>query len=204
MNQLQDRINQFRKMANDDPDNELGHYRLGQLLQEAEQYADAVASFRRTLELSPQFSKVYQLLGVCLLKLNQRDEAVKVLRQGFAVADERGDNIPRDEMVKLLVSLGEPAPASQKTSKPAASGAGGGFQCLRPGCMAGSQARQLPKPPMNDDVGKKIYEQVCAECWEYWLRNVSIKIINEMRLDLSTERDCATYDQIMRETLGLP
>ena len=49
MSQLQDRINQFRKMANDDPENELGHYRLGQLLQEAGQYADAVASFRRTL-----------------------------------------------------------------------------------------------------------------------------------------------------------
>jgi len=29
MSQLHDRIAQFRKMANDDPDNELGHYRLG-------------------------------------------------------------------------------------------------------------------------------------------------------------------------------
>ena len=32
MSQIQERIAQFRKMANDDPDNELGHYRLGQLL----------------------------------------------------------------------------------------------------------------------------------------------------------------------------
>ena len=204
MNALQERIAQFRKMATDDPDNELGHFRLGQLLMEDGQYEEAVKAFQRTLELSPQFSKVFQLLGSSLIKLGRRDDAVKVLRDGFAVADERGDNIPRDEMVKLLVSLGEPAPASQKISKPAASGAGGGFQCLRPGCLAGSQARQLPKPPMSDEVGKKIYEQVCAKCWDYWLRDVSIKIINEMRLDLSTERDCATYDQIMRETLGLP
>jgi hypothetical protein len=35
MSQLQERIAQFRKMASDDPDNELGHFRLGQLLMEA-------------------------------------------------------------------------------------------------------------------------------------------------------------------------
>src|SRR2546421_574242 len=163
MNQLQERITQFRKMANDDPDNELGHFRLGQLLMEDGQYEEAVKSFRRTLELSPQFSKVFQLLGGSLIKLGRRDEAVKVLRDGFAVADERGDNVPRDEMSKLLVQLGEAAPLSQKTSKPTATGAGG-FQCQRPGCPAGAHAHQLPRPPMNDEVGRLIYAKVCSDC----------------------------------------
>src|SRR5580704_12298679 len=105
MSQLQERIAQFRKMANDDPDNELGHFRLGQLLMENLQFDEAVQSFRRTLELSPQFSKVYQLLGTAHLKLQQKAEAIKVLQQGFEVADDRGDNIPRDEMSKMLVQL---------------------------------------------------------------------------------------------------
>src|SRR5437763_12194006 len=130
MSALQERITQFRKMANDDPDNELGHFRLGQLYQEAGQFEDAVKSFRRTLELSPQFSKVYQLLGATLMQMGRRDEAVQVLRQGFAVADERGDNLPRDEMAKLLVQLGEPAPASKRAAGGAAA-APGGFQCQR-------------------------------------------------------------------------
>jgi Fe-S cluster biosynthesis and repair protein YggX len=202
MSQLQERIAQFRKMANDDPENELGHFRLGQLLMEAEQYADAAASFRRTLELSPQFSKVFQLLGTCLIKQNKRDEAVTTLRDGFAVADERGDNVPRDEMVKLLVQLGEPAPVPQKSQGTGAAAADG-FRCQRPGCVAGTHARQLGKPPMSDDLGKQIYAQVCADCWDFWLRNLSIKVINEMRLDLSTEQGVEVYDQIMRETLGL-
>jgi Fe-S cluster biosynthesis and repair protein YggX len=203
MNSLQERITQFRKMAHDDPDNELGHFRLGQLLMEDSHFEDAVQSFRRTLELSPQFSKVFQLLGTCLIKLGKREDAVQVLRSGFAVADERGDNIPRDEMVKLLVQLGEPAPVSQKTAKPSDAGGPGGFQCIRPGCVAGTRAHQLAKPPMNDELGKKIYEHVCADCWDYWLRNLSVKVINEMRLDLSTEQGCEIYDQMMRETLGL-
>ena len=202
MSQIQDRIAQFRKMANDDPDNELGHYRLGQLLMEDQQFAEAVQSFRRTLELSPQFSKVFQLLGACLAKLGRRDEAVQVLREGFAVADQRGDNIPRDEISKQLVQLGEAAPTSTRTA-PAAAGIAGAFRCQRPGCVAGGYGHQLPRPPMNDELGQRIYASVCAECWDYWLRNLSIKVINEMRLDLGEERHIETYDQIMRETLGL-
>jgi tetratricopeptide (TPR) repeat protein len=199
MSQLQERIDQFRKMANDDPENELGHFRLGQLLMEAGENEEAVRSFRRTLELSPQFSKVYQLLGATLLKLNQPDEAAAVLQRGYAVADERGDNMPRDEMGKMLVQLGKPLPASRAP----AGGPGGGFRCQRPGCMAGRYARRLPEPPISDDIGRRIEETVCADCWNDWLRSYSIKVINELRLDLSTERGQEEYDRYMREYLGL-
>jgi tetratricopeptide (TPR) repeat protein len=204
MSQLQERIAQFRKMANDDPDNELGHFRLGQLLLENGQYEEAVKSLRRTLELSPQFSKVYHLLATALLKLDRRQEAVQVLKEGHSVADERGDNIPRDDMAKLLTQLGEQPPAPRAGAARAESpGAGGGFRCQRPGCTAGAHAHQLPRPPMEDEIGRRIYETVCADCWDYWFRNLSVKVINEMRLDLSTPRGQEVYDQIMRETLGL-
>jgi tetratricopeptide (TPR) repeat protein len=202
MSQLQERIAQFRKMATDDPDNELGHYRLGQLLLEAEQYPEAVESFRRTLELSPQFSRVYVLLATAYLKQSQRAEAVAALKKGYAVAEERGDNVPRDEMARMLVQLGETVPVTLRTAAPAA-GVGGGFRCQRPGCMWGARARQLPGPPMNDDLGRRIHETVCAECWTEWLRNLSIKVINELRLDLSTEHGQAEYDRYLREFLGL-
>jgi Fe-S cluster biosynthesis and repair protein YggX len=199
--QLQERIAQFRKMANDDPENELGHFRLGQLLMEAEQFDEAVRSFRRTLELSPQFSKVYQLLGQCLMRLDRRAEAVETLKHGFQVADERGDNMPRDEMARLLGQLGEAPPVSKKAAG-ADGPAAGGFRCQRPGCFAGSRARQLPAPPMKDELGQRVYEAICADCWNEWLRNFSIKVINEMRLDLSDERGQAVYDQVMREFFG--
>jgi tetratricopeptide (TPR) repeat protein len=202
MSQLTERIAQFRKMANDDPDNELGHFRLGQLLMEDQQYEEAARSFARALQLNPEFSKVYQLLGGCLIKLERREEAASTLEEGFRVADQRGDNIPRDEMAKLLVQLGKPAPVSQKASA-ASGGPGDGFRCQRPGCYAGNHARQLSRPPMRDELGQRIYERICADCWDYWLRNLSVKVINEMHLDLSTERGQEVYDQILRETLGL-
>jgi len=199
MSQLQDRIAQFRKMAGDDPDNELGHFRLGQLFMEAGEFDDAVKSFRRTLELSPAFSKVYQLLASSLIKLDRQEEAGHVLQEGFAIADERGDNIPRDEMAKMLGQLGKPVPQRKKTEAVG----GDGFRCQRPGCMAGRFARKLPAPPMGDEIGKRIQEGVCADCWNDWLRNYSIKVINELRLDLSTERGQEEYDRYMREFLGM-
>jgi tetratricopeptide (TPR) repeat protein len=199
----QERIAQFRKMATEDPDNELAHYRLGGLLMEEKLYDEAIASFRRTLELSPQFSKVHQLLGQCLLAAGRRDEAIAAWQQGFAVADERGDFMPRDEMSRLLVEQGLPAPVSKRSTPAMEIGSGGGFRCQRPTCMAGSRARQLPAPPFKDELGERIQAKVCADCWNSWLRDYSIKVINELRLDLSREEHQAAYDRYMLEFLGL-
>ena len=206
MSDLENRIAQFQKMANDDPDNELGHYRLGQLYMENKQFEEAVASFNRTLILSPQFSKVFQLLGNSLLSLDKKTEAITTLQKGFQIADERGDNMPRDEMARMLKELGEPVPESKKSVAPISTGAGdamGNMQCTRPGCMVGSKARKLPAPPLKDELGKRIFEAICADCWSEWVKNYSIKVINELRLDLSSERGQAEYDKYMHEFLGL-
>ena len=111
--------------------------------------------------------------------------------------------MPRDEMGRMLVELGEPLPPSKRTAK-AGSGeaAAGGFRCKRMLCTAGAHAHQLPSPPMNDELGKRIYENICADCWQSWLRDYSIKVINELRLDLSTERGQEEYDRYMREFFG--
>ena len=196
-------IERFRKMATDDPTNELAHFRLGRELMEAGEHAEAIESFRRTLELSPQFSRVYQLLGQCYLNAGQRKEAIDTWTHGYEVADERGDFMPRDEMAQLLAGQGEPAPVSKRGSEPASAAPEGSFRCQRPTCMTGSRARQLPGPPFRDELGERIYTSICADCWNDWLRNYSVKVINELRIDLSTEHGQGEYDRYMREFLGL-
>ena len=148
MSSLNDRIAQFRKMASDDPDNELGHFRLGQLLAEAGNHGEAVKSFERTLELSPGFSKVFQLLGQSLAKAGKTAEAIDVWTRGHTFADERGDKMPRDEMAKLLGQHGGPVPTP--TREVITDETGGGFRCTRPGCLAGARAKQLAAPPIPD------------------------------------------------------
>ncbi|MFL5329307.1 MAG: Fe(2+)-trafficking protein [Gemmataceae bacterium] len=196
--QLAERIEQFRKMTVDDPDNELGHFRLGQLLQEGGEHAEAISSFRKTLMLSPQFSKVYQLLAKSELELGKREDAIRTLNEGCRIADARGDRMPREEMTKMLAELGEKPPEAPKK----AAGTGTGFPCQRPGCLAGDAAVQLAKPPIPDETGDRIFRTICADCWQDWLKNYSIKVINELRLDLSLEAGQAEYDKYMRGFFG--
>jgi uncharacterized protein HemY len=94
----------------DDPENELGHFRLGQLLLEDAQYSEAVKSFERTVAISPDFSKAYQLLGECHLKLAQKSRAIEVLTKGCVAAEKRGDDIQRITMEQHLISLGVAVP----------------------------------------------------------------------------------------------
>ncbi len=202
MSQLDERIAQFRKMATDDPDNELGHFRLGQLLLEDNQPAEAVKSFERTLELSPQFSKVFQLLGECFIKLDQKDKAIEVLTKGWQNAEEKGDRMPKDAMEKLLKSLGAPVPQAQAPSVVDDGMPGTGFRCQRPGCMEGKRARELPASPVPDEIGDRIQQMICAGCWNLWFKDLSIKVINELRLDLSSEFGQNEYDKHMKEFMG--
>lgn len=198
--QLQERIAQFRKMAQDDPDNDLGHFRLGQLLMEDGQVEDAARSFQRVLVLSPAFSRAFLLLAQCQLQLDRKDEAIATLKDGYKMADQRGDKIPRDDMAKLLTELGQEVPAAKQADRGPAAGE---IACHRPGCVNGGFGPQLDKPPLPDEIGKKIAETICADCWHDWFRNYSIKVINELRLDLSTEQGQDEYDKYMRGFFGL-
>ena len=201
MNNLADQIARFRNMAQEDPDNDLAHFRLGQFLMDDGQFEEAAKSFRRTLEITPEFSKVFQLLGECLVKLDKKDEAVEVLTKGWSIADERGDRMPRDAMAKLLEQLGAPIPKKQGPVVDD-SGPGTGFRCQRPGCMEGKRAVQLPGPPVPDAIGERIHNEICSACWTLWWKDLSVKIINENRLDLSSEFHQQEYDRYMRDFMG--
>lgn len=199
MSALNERIQQFRKMAGDDPENELAHFSLGKALLEAEEFADAAVSLKRTIEINPKISKAFQFLGQALIKSDKTEEAIKVLTEGFAVADERGENMPRDEMAKLIKEQGgtPPVPKGKQATK---SGGTGTHSCLRCGTSTG---QKLAAAPMSDEVGKLIHEKICSDCWKEWLEQ-GIKVINELRLDLSDEKGQNTYDQYMKEFLSLP
>ena len=61
----------------------------------------------------------------------------------------------------------------------------------------------MPAPPFKDELGRTIQEKICADCWGSWLKDYSIKVINELRLDLSREDHQTQYDRYMLEFLGL-
>ena len=197
MSDMASRIDQFRKMANDDPKNELGHFSLGKALLEAGQPEEAATSFRRCLELNPNISKAYQLLGSALINLNRKDEAIQILTQGAARADERREIMPRNEMAKMLTELGAPVP--QFTQVVAEQPVGEGeVLCQR----CNKIGKRWPSPPFRNALGQEIYQKICAACFREWI-GMGTKVINELRLPMNDPQAQKVYDQHMLEFLNL-
>ena len=192
----QQRIEQFRKMAADDPSNELGHLSLGRELLKAGEAAEAADSFRRTLELNDRFSKAYQLLAEALLKLDRPDDAATVLKRGVVVAAERGDRLPKEAMIKQLESMGQEVPDVERAREIEV----GEGQVLD--SRTGQVGSKLPRAPFKGTLGQVIYDNVSAESWNEWI-GMGTKVINELRLPLSDPQAQQMYDQHMIEFLNL-
>ena len=192
------RIEQFRKMASDDPDNALGHFSLGRELLNAGRPAEAVTSFERVLQIDPNLSRAYQLLATALLRQDQRDAAVRRLTEGARIAHARGDTMPKNEMVRMLKELGADVPQELAAQRQAVEVGEGQVHCKR----CGRVAAKLPRPPMRNAFGQEIYENICADCWREAI-GFGTKVINELRLPLNDPQASKIWDQHVKEFLNL-
>lgn len=200
MTDIDDRIAQFEKMAQADPDNDMAHFSLGTAYLMANRYVDAAKSLVRCLELNQEMSKAFQLAGEALIKAEMTDQAVEILNAGYVVASSKGDMLPRNAMADLLRSIGHEPPEveASQAAAPADAGEGGGFICKR----TGRPGTQLPDPPMRGPLGQWIYENISAGTWRQWIAQ-GTKVINEMRLDFSRDQDQEIYEQHMCDYLGI-
>jgi Fe-S cluster biosynthesis and repair protein YggX len=197
MMDTQSRIEQFQKMAEADPDNELGHFSLGRAYLENDSAGAAAPCFLRVLQLNPGNSRAYQYLAMALLKTGQRERGVEELTKGFKVALERGDVLPRKEMAKMLEELGTPVPevGRAEPERPLGSGEVLCHRCNRVG-------PRMANPPFSKPIGKEIQEKVCMTCWREWI-GMGTKVINELRLPMSDPQAQKVFDAQMMEFLNL-
>jgi Fe-S cluster biosynthesis and repair protein YggX len=195
MTTVEERIAQFENMVKADPENDMAHFSLGSQYMQVERYVEAAECFQRCLHLNPDMSKAYQLAGEVLIKAGQPELAIDVLKRGYESAASKGDLMPRNAMGELLRSIGHEPPAVD-TAAPSASD--GNFVCKR----TGRPGTQLSEPPYRGPVGQWIRENISKETWDAWIGQ-GTKVINELRLDFSRERDQDLYDQHMYEFLGI-
>ena len=106
MNQ-DERIEQFRKMAQANPDDDLAHFALGQALVDAGRNAEAVNVLRHVLKINQGYSRAYVLLGDAQLATEDEMSAIETYQNGYAAAMSRGDLMPGMEMKSKLEALGE-------------------------------------------------------------------------------------------------
>jgi Fe-S cluster biosynthesis and repair protein YggX/predicted TPR repeat methyltransferase len=195
-----DRIANFQRMAQADPTNEMAHFSLGNALLQAGRFAEAAQSLERCLSLAPEMSKAWQLCGQAQLGAGWSDKAVATLNRGYEVAAGKGDRMPQQAIAELLRGVGREPPQVAAAGGAAAeeARASGGFVCARTG-RAGTR---MEAPPFRGPVGAWIQEHIAMETWKAWIAQ-GTKVINELRLDFSRDKDQEVYDQHMHEYLGL-
>jgi Fe-S cluster biosynthesis and repair protein YggX len=202
-----ERIEQFRKMAQANPEDDLAHYALGQALIDAERFAEAVNVLRHVLKINNGYSRAYLLLGISQERVEDSAGAIDTYQKGYAAAMNRGDLMPATEMKSRLGDLGGSVDADAVLAFAQANTQeddgrepeAGEVRCLR-NRRIGSR---LDAPPFQDATGEFIAENICAESWDEWIE-MSIKVINELRLDLGEPLGQKVYDEHMRDFLNLP
>ncbi|MFO0828777.1 MAG: Fe(2+)-trafficking protein [Phycisphaerales bacterium] len=197
---LSARIAQFEKMASADPDNDMAHFSLGNAYLQAGRAAEAARSFERCVEVNAEMSKAFQLGGKAMIEAGWTDKAVAFLERGFTVAASKGDRMPQQAIADLLRTIGREPPKLTRAVDEAAERlrASGAFVCRR----TGRPGTKLEKPPFRGPIGQWIFDNISAETWREWIGQ-GTKVINELRLDFSRDRDQEIYDQHMREFLGI-
>lgn len=208
MNQ-DERIEQFRKMAKANPDDDLAHYALGQALVDAERHGEAVNVLRHVIKLNSGYSRAYVLLGTAQRTLGDEDGAIDTFQTGYAAAMNRGDLMPATEMKQRLAELGS-APDADKMMEAMNAAAGddpdagrepeeGEVRCARTSRIG----QAMTMNPFGDEVGAWIQDHISQQSWDDWME-MSIKVINELRLDLGDPMGQKAYDDHMRDFLNIP
>jgi predicted Zn-dependent protease len=98
----QERIDAFKAMADQQPDQEMVWYGLANEYFKLERWDEAAAALRRVVELNTDFTAAYQMLGTALMKQGRRDEARRVWAEGIDVANRTGAWKARQHMEGLL------------------------------------------------------------------------------------------------------
>jgi uncharacterized protein HemY len=102
---MNERIERFRKMVAESPENELARFSLGKALFDARLYAEAKEHFAAAVSKKADWMAALILLGRCELALGNQQAARDILQRAHTLAVQQGHVGPKEEIELLLAGL---------------------------------------------------------------------------------------------------
>jgi tetratricopeptide (TPR) repeat protein len=96
------RIEALSEMLFHDPTNAFARYGLALEYSNSGQLEQAIAEFQKLLEAHPDYTAGYFMAAQTFAKCDRHDDAVKMLREGIAVAEKKHDTHAQSEMQAML------------------------------------------------------------------------------------------------------
>jgi cytochrome c-type biogenesis protein CcmH/NrfG len=97
-----DRITMLSEVLSQDPNNVFARYGLAMEYSNSGQMNEAIEEFHKLLSAHPDYAAGYFMAAQTLLKTDQREDAIKMLQQGIAAAQRKGDSHAQSEMQAML------------------------------------------------------------------------------------------------------
>jgi predicted Zn-dependent protease len=97
-----DRIAMLTEVLAQDPNNVFARYGLAMEYSNSGQMKQAIEEFHKLLSAHPDYAAGYFMAAQTLVKCEQRDAAIKMLQQGIAAAQRKGDSHAQSEMQAML------------------------------------------------------------------------------------------------------
>jgi Flp pilus assembly protein TadD len=101
----QSRIDIFVEMAKQQPQDALVWYGLASEYFRAENWSAAADALQKVVQLNPDYTAAYQMLGTALLNQGRQEEAGLAWEQGIAAAHRTGAWKARQHMEGLLAAM---------------------------------------------------------------------------------------------------
>ncbi len=100
------RIEQLKKLVQMDPTDEVALFGLGKFLMEEGLFAEAADYLELCIKAKPDYSAAYLALAESLLKIDRKDRAKEVCRDGHAVSLKKGDMQVTKRLEAIQATLG--------------------------------------------------------------------------------------------------
>jgi predicted Zn-dependent protease len=97
-----DRIAMLTEVLAQDPNNVFARYGLAMEYSNSGQMKQAIEEFQKLLSAHPDYAAGYFMAAQTMVKSDQRDDAIKMLQQGIAAAQRKGDSHAQSEMQAML------------------------------------------------------------------------------------------------------
>jgi predicted Zn-dependent protease len=102
----QSRIDIFAEMVKQQPGDAMIWYGLASEYVKAERWSEATDALQKVVQLNPDYTAAYQMLGTALLTEGKREEARRAWREGIESANRTGAWKARQHMEGLLEGAG--------------------------------------------------------------------------------------------------
>jgi cytochrome c-type biogenesis protein CcmH/NrfG len=100
-----DRATMLAELLRQDPNNVLARYGLAMEYSNSGEFARALDEFQKLLAANPDYAAGYFMAAQTLVKAKRPEEAKRMLEDGIAAAQRKGDNHTRSEMQAMLEEI---------------------------------------------------------------------------------------------------